>query len=228
MVDNLSTTSFILCLRHLASAKGIPSLIISDNHKTFISREKFLLDLQEDDEVREFLREHHIQWQHQTRRSPWMGRHFERLVGTIKTCLSSVITRKLYNQEEFTTVVKEVENIVNSHPLTYQAKDALDQPLTPSQLLWGRNLPIMPPLLQPNTNDDSTTETKELRHQYFLISNALDLFRKQWSEEYLTSLRKKHESRCAERPTHHIKPGSLVMIRHDNMHRYQWPLGKVI
>ena len=85
----------------------------------------------------------------------------------------------------------------------------------------------MPPLLQPNTDDDSTTETKELHHQYFLISNALDHFRKRWAEEYLTSLREKHET-CAERPTHHIKPGSLVMVRHDNMHRYEWPLGKVI
>ena len=85
----------------------------------------------------------------------------------------------------------------------------------------------MPPLLQSNIEDDSTTETKELRHQYFLISNALDSFRKRWSKEYLTSLQEKHENRCAERPTHHIKPGSLVMVCHDNMHRYEWPLGKV-
>ena len=144
VVDNLSTTSFILCLRRLAAAKGIPSLILSDNHKTFISGEKFLLDLQKDDEVQEFLREHCIQWQHQTPHSPWMGRYFERLVRMIKTCLSSAIACKLYNQEEFTTVVKEVENILNSCPLTYQANYVLDQPLTPSQLLWGRNLPIMP------------------------------------------------------------------------------------
>ena len=64
VVDNLSTTLFILCLRHLVAAKGIPSLIISNNHKTFISGETFLLDLQEDDTVQEFLREHHIQWRH--------------------------------------------------------------------------------------------------------------------------------------------------------------------
>ena len=62
VVDNLSTSSFLLCLRCLAAAKGIPSLILSDNHKTFISREKFLLDLQEDEEVQEFLRDHRIQW----------------------------------------------------------------------------------------------------------------------------------------------------------------------
>ena len=51
VVDNLSATSFILCLRRLAAAKGIPSIILSDNHKTFISGEKSLLDLQEDDNI---------------------------------------------------------------------------------------------------------------------------------------------------------------------------------
>ena len=73
-----------------------------------------------------------------------MGGHFEQLVKTIKICLSSAIARKLYNQEEFTTVVKEVENIVSSCPLTYQANNALDQPLTPSQLLWGETCPSYP------------------------------------------------------------------------------------
>ena len=147
---------------------------------------------------------------------------------TIKTSLSSVIARKLYNQEEFTTVVREVENIVNGCPLTYQSNDALDQPLTPSQLLWGRNLPIMPPLLQPNTDDDSTAKAKELRHQYFLLNSALDRFRRFWSTEHLTSLREKHANHCAEKPTHHLKPGSLVMVYHDNIHRYEWPLSRVV
>ena len=167
VVNNLSTPSFLLCLRHLAAAKGIPSLILSDNRKTFISGEKFLLALQEDKEVQEYLRDHRVQWKHQTLCSPWMGGHFERLVRTIKTSLSSAIARKLYNQEEFTTIVEEVENIINSRPLTYQASNA-------------------------------------------------------WS-----ALREKHENRCTEQPTHHIKPGSLVMIRHENLHRHEWPLGKV-
>ena len=138
VVDNLSATSFILCLRRLAATKGIPSVILSDNHRTFISGEKFLLDLQEDNIVQEFLQDHRITWRHQTPRSPWMGRHFKKLVRTIKTSLSLAIARKLYNQEEFTTIVKEVESIINMRPLTYQSNDVCDQPLTPSQLLWGR------------------------------------------------------------------------------------------
>ena len=118
VVDNLSANSFILCLQRLSAAKGIPSVILSDNHRTFISGEKFLLDLQEDDIVHEFLQDHHIQWRHETPLSLWMGGHFERLVRTIKTSLSAAIARKLYNQEDFTIIVK-VESIVNMCPLTY-------------------------------------------------------------------------------------------------------------
>ena len=39
VVDNLTATSFIMCLRRLAAAKGMPTLILSDNHKTFVTGE---------------------------------------------------------------------------------------------------------------------------------------------------------------------------------------------
>ena len=37
VVENPSTTSFIMCLRHLTASKGVPSVILSDNHCTFIA-----------------------------------------------------------------------------------------------------------------------------------------------------------------------------------------------
>ena len=46
VVENLTATSFVMCLRRLAVTKGMPTLILSDNHKTFIAGETFLLDLQ--------------------------------------------------------------------------------------------------------------------------------------------------------------------------------------
>ena len=154
-----------------------------------------------------------------------MGGHFERLVRTVKIALSSAIARRICNAEEFTTIVKEVETIVNARPLTYQSTESCDQPLTPSQLLCGRDISIMPPLLQPDS-DDSDNESRELRHQYYLINNALDKFRRCWSSEYLTSLCEKHLNLCAQRPTHHLKPGSLVMVKHENLHLYEWLLGE--
>ena len=114
VVDNLTTTSFIMCLRRLAASKGVPSLILSDNHKTFITGETFLLEMQLDRAVQEHLSATNIRWKHQTPRSPWMGGHFECLVRTIKESLTTAISRKLLTFVEFSTIVKEAENIVNS------------------------------------------------------------------------------------------------------------------
>ena len=135
VVDNLTVASFTMCLRRLAAAKGVPTLILSDNHKPFIAGETFLLDMQQDPSVQEYLASKNVRWKHQTPRSPWMGGHFERLVRTIKASLATAISRKLLTLKEFTTVVKEAENIVNSRPLTYQSDETRDVALSPSQ--WG-------------------------------------------------------------------------------------------
>ena len=39
VVEDLTTSSFIMCLRRLAATKGMPMLILSDNHRTFIAGE---------------------------------------------------------------------------------------------------------------------------------------------------------------------------------------------
>ena len=156
-----------------------------------------------------------------------MGGHFERLVRTIKASLATAISRKLLTLGEFTTVVKEAENIVNSRPLTYQSDETRDVPLSPSQLAWGRDLALMPPLLQPGDPLDEDYDTRATRAQYVLLSNALERFRKRWHTEYLLSLREKHYNKCAENPTHHLSVGKLVMVRHDNVHRIEWPLGVI-
>ena len=89
-----------------------------------------------------------------------MGGHYEQMVRTIKVSLSAAITKKLYNYEEFFTVIQGVENIVNSWTLTYQGTDSLDIPLSLSQLVWGWDLTLMPPLLQSYQYDEINLESK--------------------------------------------------------------------
>ena len=55
----------------------------------------------------------------------------------------------------------------------------------------------------------------------------LSIFEKRWHSEYLLSLREKHNNVCAEDPTHHLSVGQLVMVRHENVHRIEWPLGVI-
>ena len=192
-----------------------------------IGGETFLLYIQLDLSVQKYLQSKNVWWKHQTPRSPWMGGHFERLVRMIKASLATAISRKLLILEEFSTIMKEAENIVNSRPLTYQSDSTRDVPLSPSQLVWGRDLTLMPPLLQPGDPFDEDYDARATRVQYVLLSNALERFWKRWHNEYLLSLREKHYNRCEENPTHHLSVGMLIMVRHDNVHRIEWPLGVI-
>ena len=141
--------------------------------------------MQDDPQVQAYLADHHIVWRHQTPRSPWMGGHYKHLVRIIKVYLSTAIARKIFTYEEFVTLVKEAETIVNSRPITYQSADI---PLTPSQLAWGRDLMLMPPLLQSDSYPEVNLEAKAARQQYEILSQAIDRFQRRWSTEYLSTL----------------------------------------
>ena len=85
----------------------------------------------------------------------------------------------------------------------------------------------MPPLLQPDNPLDEDYNAKAIRAQYVVLSNTLESFRKRWHTEYLLSLREKHYNKCAENPTHHLRVGQLLMVKHDNIHRIECPLGVI-
>ena len=129
--------------------------------------------------------------------------------------------------EEFTTVVKESEAIVNNRPLTYQQVDSQDIPLTPSQLIRGHNIDLLPTLSTPATDRDEI-DTNRLRNQYVILSNTLRTFQRRWRDEYLTSLREKYRNTCANQNSYELKPGELVLLKIHELLRDDWPLGKVI
>ena len=136
------------------------------------------MELQEDPMLQEYLAKKFIVWKHQKPRAPGKGGHLERLVRTIKASLFTAIAKKLFNWKEFMTITKEVETIVNSRPLTYQGMGSQDIPLSPSQLVWGQDLTLLPPLLLPDHIDDNSYyEAKAVRHQYHKLSSALGRFR---------------------------------------------------
>ena len=226
-VTSLTATSFLMCLRILAATHGTPQVLLSDNHRTFLATERFLHDLQEDPEIQDFVASRQIKWRRQTPRAPWSGGHFERLVRTIKVALATAISKKLLTLEEFTTVVKESEAIVNNRPLTYQQVDSQDIPLTPSQLIRGRNIDLLPTLRTPATDRDEI-DTNRLRNQYVVLSNTIRTFQRRWRDEYLTFLREKHRNVCANQNSYELKPGELVLLKIPELMRDDWPFGKVI
>ena len=93
--------------------------------------------------------------------------------------------------------------------------------------MWGRDVNLLPPLLQPGDPLDPDLDTKAIRHQYHLLSTALERFRHRWLNEYIVSLREKHTNLCANHPTHHLRENQLVMVRNEQLKRLEWPLGRI-
>ena len=69
--------------------------------------------------------------------SPWWRGFYERLVGTVKSCLKKTLGRAYTTFEELETILCGVEIAINNRPLAYLSKDDLDEPLTPFHLMYG-------------------------------------------------------------------------------------------
>ncbi|GFT12334.1 integrase catalytic domain-containing protein [Trichonephila clavipes] len=77
-----------------------------------------------------------IHWKFIVESAPWWGGFYERLVKTIKDPLRKILGRALLTFEELSTILSEVEVIVNHRPLTYVENDPGEpEPLTPAHFL---------------------------------------------------------------------------------------------
>jgi transposase InsO family protein len=79
-VDATSET-FIRCFKRFMSRRVIPGTMISDNGKTFKSKE-----------LKEFCTSKRIKWVHIIARSPWWAGFYERLVRSVKRSYPKVVS----------------------------------------------------------------------------------------------------------------------------------------
>ena len=92
---------------------------------------------------------------------------FERLVKQVKSCLRKILGRSKLSFDELTTILVEVEAVLNSRPLTYLYFDDVEEPPTPSHLVIGRRrltLPVGPLQIDDWDFGDHLTATKRSRY----------------------------------------------------------------
>ena len=87
LVDEMSAEAFKHCLHKFTARRGMPSLIVSDNAKTFQATEKDLNKLLNHPEIKSYFNNTKIEWKFNLERAPWCGGFFERMVGCVKQCL---------------------------------------------------------------------------------------------------------------------------------------------
>ena len=116
-------------MKRFISRRGIPTLIVSDNGKTFI-----------DYSVQKYVNSKNINWKFNVPTASWWGGVFEVLVKLTKKCLRKTLGNAHLTYEELETVLVETEGILNSRPLTFVYDEITEPPLTPSCLVIGRRL----------------------------------------------------------------------------------------
>ncbi|GFW38331.1 integrase catalytic domain-containing protein [Trichonephila clavipes] len=125
-VSDMSTKCFLLALRRFLARRGNCKVIYSDNLLAFKAAERelaYFANIFKDIEFQNFVAGKGIHWEFIVERAPWWGGFYERLVKTIKDPLRKILGRALLTFEELSTILSEVEVIVNHRPLTYESRN---------------------------------------------------------------------------------------------------------
>ena len=135
VVTSLTVESFIRAFRCFCARRGLPSTIIRDNVKTFKSAAKEIRVLLRSPRINEYFRNKEVKWKLIVELAPFQGGFWERLVRSTKRCLVKIVGRAPLGIDELSTVIVEIESIINSRPLAYVFDDSegISFPLTPSQ-----------------------------------------------------------------------------------------------
>ena len=215
LCPDLSTEAYIRGQKRFMGRRGSPSMIISDNGRTFKGRA-----------LRRFNAAKGIRWRFNLARAPWWGGMFERMVRSTKRCLKKAVGSRRLTYEELNTVLVEIEAVLNSRPLTYIYEDDVEVPLTPSHLFCGRRLLDKPEQGYEPEDDDVLLDRKDMITQTKGSEAVVDHFWKRWSREYLVDLRE-HQKTHVQKQQPGIGVGDVVLIEDDGKKRNNWRLGRI-
>jgi hypothetical protein len=214
LTEDLTTDGFLLAMQRFVSRRGFPSILVSDNAKTFISSSIFLESIRSSTATVTYLAENRLKWVFNCSRASWWGGWFERLIGLIKDLMRKCLPkRKLLNATELATVFCNVEQILNNRPLQYVASNDTETVLTPSHFLC-------------TSSDVSFPQNVSMWKLYTLKNELLSKFWLVFYKGYLAGLRERFASRLGSTgllPT----VGDVCLMYEPNYPQWQWPMVKV-
>lgn len=227
LVSDLSAELFLAAFKRFISRRGPVALLYSDGATCFSGARtqlneiyQFIQSTSYNNYLNKELLNHRIQF----KRSPPYGPHFNGLceinIRCVKTHLAKAIGTRVLTYEEFSTVLTQIEGLLNSRPLCTRPSSSDTSEiaaLTPNHFLNVTPLKFLPA--------EDLTELPDNRLSRFqIVSKLTHIFWRRWSQEYLSSLQQREKWNT---PTKPIKLGSVVVIKDQNAHPLSWPLGIV-
>lgn len=134
LVKSLDTDSLLRVMRRFSATYGTPKEIRTDNASQIRmlsavnEQAKKQIDTASQSELPVF--------KFIPALSPWAGGIYERIVGLIKNCLTRAgATKRLLDEEDFRTLLKEAQAVINQRPLTCVSLDDI-KPLCPMDFVF--------------------------------------------------------------------------------------------
>lgn len=222
LAASMNTSSCILALKNCFARRGTPIEIISDRGTNFVGADKELkaaaAAIDQDKLMSEFTTAV-TTWRFNPPATPHMGGCWERLIQSVKKILNKVKPQRVPTEEVLRSYLIEVENVINSRPLTHVPVDDSSSPaLTPNHFLLGSSdgsKPLVP-------YDECPLE---LQRSWKASQALANLFWKRWVAEYLPIITRRAKWFYPVRP---IGVGELVVIVDPSMPRNCWPKGRVL
>ncbi|UYV62831.1 hypothetical protein LAZ67_2002070 [Cordylochernes scorpioides] len=217
LVTSLSMEAFLQAFRRFIARRGRPLIVYSDNGTNFKGMANALkkIDfsrLKCDPTLK------NITWKFIPPGAPWWGGWWERLIGMMKQLLFRILGQTSLGYEELSTVMCDVESLINTRPLTYLTEESEDlAPLTPSLFLHEVREVSVPDL------DLIDNQTLSRKYQY--IKRVREDLRERFRIEYFGFLRQETRRLKTTIP---FKVGDMVLIGQESLKRLHWPLARII
>jgi hypothetical protein len=221
LLSDLSTDAYLLALKRFISRRGKPAEIMSDNGKNFVGLandfSKFLSSCSTD--IIEYATNQAIKFSFIPPYAPHFGVLWEAGVKACKHHLIRVVGNAHLTFEECSTVLTQVESILNSRPLCPLSTDPNDYlSLSPGHFLVGRPLtaPVSAQLIDVPEHRLTCYQRLEKIRQHFWS---------RWNKEYISELQTR--TKWSEHKGD-LQPNTLVVIKDDNVRPMKWRMGRII
>ncbi|XP_044594852.1 uncharacterized protein LOC123272217 [Cotesia glomerata] len=209
LVTDYTAAAFIAAYRRFTSRRGADKEL----KRLFAAGSRTLRELST------LIAQDGTNWKFNPPGAPHFGGKWEAAVKSIKFHLRRTIGDSLLTLEQYSTLLAQIEAILNSRPLTPLNEDPADLAvLTPGHFLIGQSLTAIP--------EPSLTDLQPARLSHWeQVQQMVQHFWKRYYQDCIhryQAISKWHHRR------NQIKVGSVVLITTEDLPPTKWPLAKVI
>jgi transposase InsO family protein len=224
VVPEMSSSAFTNALRRFISRFGNVKLFRSDRGTNFVgSVNEIKMDTVnvEEGEIHSWLKDKNVTWIFNPPHASHMGGVWERMIGTVKRILSSMlcdISDKNLTHDVLITLMAEVCAIVNARPIVPVSTDSsVPELLSPSAILTQK--------LDFTTEEFEHLTLKDIyKSEWRRVQVLANQFWRRWRSEYLQQLQTRSKWR---REQANLNEGDVVLVKDSNVPRNRWPYGVV-